>query len=69
MKTGDKLICLNNDILIKDEIYYFDHVSVLEEEYYVKDKEGFLCWAPKNYFMSLKQERKEKLKKIKNERW
>lgn len=72
MKVGDKLICINNDLLEKDKTYYFDHYDIWDikekENVYVKDENNMIYWAPRNHFISLKQERKFKLEKINGKR-
>lgn len=65
MKAGDKLICINNSLLIKGEIYYLDHVDIWDDKsIYVKDSNNMIYWAPIEHFMTLTQERKAKLNKL-----
>lgn len=65
MKPGDKLICINNNLLDKGETYYFDHEDIWDEKYvFVKDKNNMMYWENKENFLSVKQERKLKLEKI-----
>jgi hypothetical protein len=66
MEIGDKMICKNDFLLEKGKTYYFDHEDLWDQSFvYVKDKDNFIYWAPYDHFMTLKEERKMKLKKIK----
>ena len=43
MKPGDKLICINDNLLDKGETYYFDHDDIWDEKYvFVKDKNNMM---------------------------
>lgn len=69
MKIGDKMVCVDNSLLIKGETYYFDHIDLWNNYYvYVKDNNNMIYWTPIEHFMTLIQERKVKLDRINESR-
>jgi hypothetical protein len=68
MKKGDKLIYQEGSILLKkNRIFYFDYYDIHDNNFaYVIDQKGMSHWVPINFFINLKQERKEKIQKLNN---
>lgn len=65
MKEGDKLICNDDSLLDKGETYFFDHEDIWDDKFiYVKCKEGFLFFVPKEQFYTNQEMRKLKLEKL-----
>lgn len=71
MKEGDKIFCISDVILRKNKYYYFYKYDIhLDDDndrtgcIYVKDEKNQLYYAPLSYFLTIKEERKLKLKKI-----